>query len=218
MTKEDVLQKVNDYCNEKSYTTETLTDDFKEKFADFFSKKYADDVTFESDGVLNDLQFNLNTAFSATSKGITAKVKAYETRESELKRQIAELNKRLGTPSQNEEDNVQKPILPPIPQELKDKLDRLEKFENEQRLSEKFKEVMSIAKRSVRNDLHKSLESYAADFVVNLEETSEEQAKKLTARFQDIFRESIGDIKPLAPQVTRKRDEEFLNSIPKVKI
>lgn len=38
MTKEDVLQKVNDYCNEKSYTNETLTDDFKDKFSDFFAK------------------------------------------------------------------------------------------------------------------------------------------------------------------------------------
>ena len=77
---------------------------------------------------------------------------------------------------------------------------------------------MAIAKKNVRNDLHKSLENYANDFKVTLDETSEEQAKKLTARFQDIFRESIGDIKPLAPQVTRKRDEEFLTTIPKVKI
>ena len=215
MTKDDVLQKVNDYCNEKSYTNETLTDEFKDKFADFFSKKYGDDVTFESDGVLNDLQFNLNTAFSATSKGITAKVKIFETKENEYKRQIAELNKRIGTPDNQTEPD---PILPTIPQDLKDKLDRLERFENEQRLNDKFKEVISIAKRNVRNDLHKSLESYANDFVVNLDETSEEQAKKLTTRFQDIFRESIGDIKPLAPQVTRKRDEEFLSTIPKVKI
>ena len=155
-------------------------------------------------------------SFSATSKGITAKVKTFETKENEYKRQIAELNKRLGTPPDNQ--NEPDPVLPTIPQDLKDKLDRLERFENEQRLNDKFKEVISIAKRNVRNDLHKSLESYANDFVVNLDETSEEQAKKLTARFQDIFRESIGDIKPLAPQVTRKRDEEFLNSIPKVKI
>lgn len=214
MTKEEVLQKVNDYCNEKSYTTETLTDDFKDKFSDFFAKKYSEETTFESEEVLNDLQFNLNTAFSATSKGITAKVKTFETKESEYKRQIAELNKRLG-----KDDNQEPtPIVPAIPQDLKDKLDRLEQFEQKQRLAEKFKEVMAIAKRNVRNDLHKSLDSYASDFVVNLDETSEEQAKKLTARFQDIFRESIGDIKPLAPQVTRKRDEEFLNSIPKVKI
>ena len=38
MNKEEVLQKVNDYCNEKSYTNETLTDGFKDKFADHFLK------------------------------------------------------------------------------------------------------------------------------------------------------------------------------------
>lgn len=213
MTKEDVLQKVNDYCNEKSYTNETLTDDFKDKFSDFFAKKYDENVTFDEDGVLNDLQFNLNTAFSATSKGITAKAKVFEARENTLKDQIAELNKKLGNVVDT--TTTQEPT---ISQELQDKLNRLEQFENEQRLNEKLKEVMAIAKKNVRNDLHKSLENYANDFKVTLDETSEEQAKKLTARFQDIFRESIGDIKPLAPQVTRKRDEEFLTTIPKVKI
>ena len=39
MTTEEVLQKVNDYCSEKSYTSETLTDEFKSQFADFFVKK-----------------------------------------------------------------------------------------------------------------------------------------------------------------------------------
>ena len=33
MTKEEVLQKANDYCTEKAYTSETLTDDFKDKFS-----------------------------------------------------------------------------------------------------------------------------------------------------------------------------------------
>ena len=32
MTKEEVLQKVTDYCNEKSYTSATLTDAFKDKY------------------------------------------------------------------------------------------------------------------------------------------------------------------------------------------
>lgn len=176
------------------------------------SQKYDENVTFDEDGVLNDLQFNLNTAFSATSKGITAKAKVFEARENTLKNQIEELNKKLGNVDTT---TTQEPT---ISQELQDKLNRLEQFENEQRLNEKLKEVMAIAKKNVRNDLHKSLENYANDFKVTLDETSEEQAKKLTARFQDIFRESIGDIKPLAPQVTRKRDEEFLTTIPKVKI
>ena len=60
MTKEDVLQKANDYCTEKSYT-ETLTDEFKDKFSDFFSKKYQD-TDAEDETMIADLKFNLDTA------------------------------------------------------------------------------------------------------------------------------------------------------------
>ncbi len=212
MNKEEVLQKVNDYCSEKSYTSETLTDDFKDKFSDFFSKKYPEtDVNDET--AMADLKFNLNTAFSATSKGITSKMKSFETKENEYKRQIAELTKKInpddgGTTSQTVE----------LPNEVKSQLEELERFKDEARKRDKFKEVVSLAKKSVRQDLHKSLENYASDFAVTLDETSEEQAKKLTTRFQEIFKDSIGDIKPLAPKQTRKQDEEFLASIPKVKV
>ena len=212
MNKEEVLQKVNDYCSEKSYTSETLTDDFKDKFSDFFSKKYPEtDVNDEA--AIADLKFNLNTAFSATSKGITSKMKYFETKENEYKRQIAELTKKInpddgGTASQTVE----------LPNEVKSQLEELERFKDEARKRDKFKEVVSLAKKSVRQDLHKSLENYASDFAVTLDETSEEQAKKLTTRFQEIFKDSIGDIKPLAPKQTRKQDEEFLASIPKVKV
>lgn len=210
MNKEEVLQKANEYCSEKGYTSETLTDDFKDKFADFFSKKYPEtDVNDEN--ALADLKFNLNTAFSATSKGITAKVQGFETKENEYKKQIAELNKKLGNPPTPS-------VGQPISQELKEKLDRLEQFEIESRKQDKFKEVLGLAKKNVRDDLHRSLENYASDFTVNLNETSEEQAKKLSSRFQEIFKDSIGDIKPLAPRQTRKQEEEFLSQLPKIKV
>lgn len=211
MTKEEVLQKVNDYCSEKSYTTETLTDDFKDKFSDFFAKKYPE-TDVNDDNALADMKFNINTAFSATSKGITAKVKGFETKENEYKARIEELNKKLGNAGATSD-----PVVT-IPQELQDKLAKLEKFEAEARVNEKFKEVVGIAAKNVREDLRKSFERYAKDFAVNLEETSEEQAKKLFNRFQEIFKDSIGDIKPLAPKQTAKQEEEFLSSLPKVKI
>ena len=210
MTKEEVLQKANEYCTEKAYTSETLTDDFKDKFSDFFSKKYPD-ATDDDEAMLADLKFNLDTAFSATSKGVTAKQKAFEEKENEFKRQIDELNKKLEKKPEQEK-------VVEIPKELQDKLDKLERFEDEQRKQEKYKAVLALAKKGVREDLHKSFEKYAADFAVNLDETDDEQAKKLTARFQDIFRDSIGDIKPLAPKQTQKQEQEFIESIPKVKV
>ena len=212
MTKEEVLQKVNDYCNEKSYTSETLTDEFKDKFADFFAKKYSEETAIDAEGVEDDLKFNINTAFSATSKGLTAKQQAFSTEKTQLENQIAEVKKQIKTPT------PPKPTQQDLPQEVKDKLDRLEKFEVETRKQEKFEEIMTLAKKGVRQDLHPSLVNYAKDYVVTLEESAEEQAKKLTARFQEIFKDSIGDIKPLAPQVTKKRDEEAIEAIPKIKV
>ena len=210
MTKEEVLQKANEYCTEKAYTSETLTEDFKDKFSDFFSNKYPD-ATDDDETMLADLKFNLDTAFSATSKGVTAKQKAFEEKENEFKRQIDELNKKL-----EKKPKVERQVE--IPKELQDKLDELEKFKDAQRKQEKYKAVLALAKKGVREDLHKSFENYAADFVVSLDETDEEQAKKLTTRFQDIFKDSIGDIKPFAPKQTQKQEQEFIESIKKIKV
>lgn len=209
MTKEEVLQKANEYCTEKAYTNETLTDDFKDKFSDFFSKKYPD-ASDDDETMLADLKFNLDTAFSATSKGVTAKQKAFAEKENEFKRQIEELSKKL------EKKPREKQVE--IPKELQDKLDELEKFKDAQRKQEKYKAVLELAKKNVRGDLHKSFENFAMDFAVNLDETDEEQAKKMTTRFQDIFKDSIGDIKPFAPKQTVKQETEFIESLPKVKV
>lgn len=213
MTKEEILQKVNDYCTEKQYTNETLTDDFKDKFAGFFLDKYKESESgLDDEKVLADLKFNLNTAFSATSKGVTSKQQAFSAKEAEYKRQIEELNKKLGSIAQP--DGVEQSIS----KELQEKLDELERFKDEQRKSDMYKSILAKAKESVREDLHKSLENYAKDFSVKLEETSDVQAVKLVSRFQEIFKDSIGNVKPLTPQVNEKRDEELLSSIPKVKI
>jgi hypothetical protein len=97
-------------------------------------------------------------------------------------------------------------------------LKELELFKNEQKRNVKYKEVLELAKKGVRQDLHKSFEKYAEGFEVTLDKTSEEQAQSLTSRFQEIFKDSIGDIKPLAPRQTQKREEEYLDSLPKYTI
>ena len=210
VTKEAVLESMNTYCTERKYGSETLPDGFKEKFSNFFVKKYEGKDVEEAD-MISDLHFNLDTAFSA-SVDINASLKsAFETKENTYKTQIQELNDKLGKKPKPEK-------VVEIPQELQDKLDKLEKFENEQRKQDKYKAVLALAKKSVREDLHKSFEKYASDFAVNLDETDEEQAKKLTSRFQDIFKDSIGDIKPLAPKQTQKQEKEFLESLPKIKV
>ena len=216
MTKEEVLQKANDYCSEKGYTSETLTDEFKDLFATHFSKRYPDgDINDEN--IVAEIQFNLNTAFSATSKGVTAKQQAYDTMVEDYKGQIEELNKKIAN-AKKKNKGEETPKEPELPKELLDKLDRLEQFEIKAKKADKFKEILALAKNGVRADLHKSLENYAADFAVSLEASSDEQAKRLIERFQAIFRDSIGDIKPLSPKTTRKQDEDFAASLKPIKV
>ena len=210
MTKEEVLQKANEYCSEKGYTNETLTDDFKDKFSDFFAKKYPETPS-DDEAMIADLQFNLNTAFSATSKGLTSKQKAFTEMENEYKNQIEELNKKLGKVKSSKQEVT-------IPKEVQEQLDELKKFKNEEAKKSKFKNILDIAKKGIRPDLHKSFETFATGVDVMLDKEDKEQAGAMVARFQEIFKDSIGDIKPLAPQQTHKRDNEVMSSLKRIKV
>lgn len=209
VTKEMVVESINTYCTERKYGSETLTDDFKEKFSNIFVKKYDQQDVEESD-VIADLKFNLDTAFNASLGLKNVQDADFTKREDDYKKQIEELKKQKPRQQQQQETE--------LPEEVKNQLKELEDFKNNARKREKFNEVLELAKKGVREDLHRSFEKFASDFAVTLDETSEEQAKKLTTRFQDIFKDSIGDIKPLAPRQTQKRDEEFLSSLPKIKV
>lgn len=212
MTKEQALQKVTDYCTEKAYTSETLTDGFKDKFAEHFAKRYPD-ADENDENAIAEMKFALNSAFSGASAIITEKTNAFTSKENDYKNQIAELNKKLGTPPT--------PPTPPqvtIPKEVQDQLDELKKFKNEEAKKAKSKNILDIAKKNIREDLHKSFENYAKDFQVNLDEADDEQAKKLTARFQEIFKDSIGDIKPFKPQQTMNQDDEIIGKVKKVEL
>lgn len=211
MTKDEVLQRANDYCNERSYDNATLTDDFKEKFADFYAKRFPDG-DINDDTVIADIKFNIDTARSAALRGISAANKAFSEKESDYRSQIEELTKKVGKETQTPE------VPPTIPKELQEQLDELKKFKDEAAKETKFKEIVRIAKSSIRQDLHRSFETFAKGTDVELDIDDKEQADTLVRRFQEIFKDSIGDIKPLAPKQTQKRDEEFLSSLPKVKV
>ena len=210
MTKEECLQRVNDYCNERSYDEATLTTDFKDKFADFFSKKYPE-TAIDDETALADLKFNLDTAKSAASKGRASLQQGFESKENGYKNQIAELNKKLG----KKPTTIETPV---IPKEVQDQLDELKKYKNEEVKKTKFASIMELAKKGIRQDLHKSFETFANGTNVDLEKEDKEQANALVSRFQEIFKDSIGDVKPLAPQQTRKTDEAVLSGLKKIKV
>lgn len=210
MTKEEVLQKANDYCTEKTYTSETLTDEFKEKFSDFFAQKYSD-TSVDDEAMIADLKFNLDTAFNATSKSAESKQKAFEDKENEYKRQIAELNKKIGKKSVKENTYE-------IPDELQEQIKELKAYKDKQAKEEKFDNIMTIAKKGIRQDLRKSFEAFAKGVDVDLNKADNEQASILVSRFQEIFKDSIGSVKPLAPQQTAKRDAEFMSQLKPIKV
>lgn len=208
VTKDSVLESINTYCTERKYGSENLTDGFKEKFSNFFVKKYEGKDVEEAEMVA-DLHFNLDTAFSASVDINSALKSSFETKKTEYENQIAELNKKLG---KKETPKFE------VPKELQDQLDELKKYKNEEVKKTKFASIMELAKKGIRQDLHKSFETFATDANVDLEKTDKEQADALVSRFQEIFKDSIGDIKPLAPQQVRKNDEAVLSGLQRVKV
>ena len=207
MTKEEVLQKVNEFCTEKQYTTATLTDAFKNKFVDHFQQANAEgDINDET--VVANLQFALRTAFSSASDLASVKATEYTTKENEYKRQIAELQQKVGQTSTQFE----------MPKEVQDQLDELKKFKDAQTKQEKLGNILKLAKTNIRQDFHTSFDSFAKDYAVSLEKEDKEQADALVARFKEIFKDSIGDITPKAPVQVQKQESDYIASIPKVKI
>jgi hypothetical protein len=210
MTKEEVLQKVNDYCTEKQYTTATLTEAFKDKFADHFQKANPEG-NIEDEVNMANLRFALNTAFSSASELATVKANEFATKENDYKTQIADLQKKQQTTQQTTQEIE-------LPEDVQNQLKELQTFKDEKTRQEKLGNILRIAKDGIRQDLHASFDRFASDYDVNLDDEDKEQAEYLIKRFQEIFKDSIGDIKPLAPKQNAKRDEEFIATIRKIKV
>lgn len=209
LTKEDVLQKVNDYCTEKQYTSATLTDAFKDKFVTHFMKANPE-ASIDDESLIANMKFALNTAFSSASDIATLKQTEFTTKESEYQRQIEELKKTQKTP----------PATPPnleLPKEVKDQLEELKRFKDEKTQQEKLANIIKIAKKGIREDLHASFDSFASDYEVDDTE-DEKQAEYLTKRYKEIFKSTVGDITPQKPSITAKDEEEFFKSLKKVKV
>ena len=78
--------------------------------------------------------------------------------------------------------------------------------------------MLNVAKKEIREDYQESFSKFVSSFDVNLDGDVNEQASKWVEKFQDVMKPSIGNIKPLAPDTTQKRDEDFLSSLPKFEI
>ena len=54
--------------------------------------------------------------------------------------------------------------------------------------------------------------------VFNGEKEDKEQADALVARFKEIFKDTLGDIRPQKPVTTQKQVEDVIGSVPKIKV
>ena len=122
------------------------------------------------------------------------------------------MNKKIKKPEKKQEQKQE------LPEEVKQQLKELQDYKDEKVKKDKFTNIVKMAKKEIREDFHNSFDEFASDYDVVIDDDDEEQAKYLVKRFKSIFKDSIGDIKPLAPKVQQKRDEDFISQIPKVKV
>lgn len=215
MTKEEVLQKVTDYCNEKSYTNATLTDAFRNKFAEHFQKANAE-ADINDEAIVASLKFAINTAWSSASDIVTMKATEFATKENEWQTKIAELEAKIG--KQTPPPTPPTPPVVEIPKEVKEQLEELKAYKDEKNKREKFDRIAELAKKEIRQSLHASFDKFAKRCEIDLNKEDKEQADAWRAEFQEIFKDTIGDVKPLTPVQTKKVYEDVIASIPKVKV
>jgi len=208
-TQAEVLQKVSDYCTEKQYT---LNDDFRSKFSEKFAGAYADaDVNDEK--TLDHIKFNLDTAFSAASKEIKLKDEVWKTEKADYLKQI----EALGKAHEGKKEKPEK-VESTIPEEIKKELEELKRYQAEGQKREKRANVLKLAQKNVREDLHGNLEDVFNIMEIDYSKDESELAKELNANFTKIYKGKIGDVRPQLSQNTKRSYEDILKNLPKVNV
>ena len=210
-TQEEILQKVNEHCTEKQYT---LNDDFRSKFSEKFAKINAE-ADINDENVLNSIKFNIDTAFSAASKELKVKDEAWKTKEAEFLKQIEELKKSQKVDN-NKLDKEEKEFK--LPDDLKNELEEIKQFKEEKQKQEKRANVLKIAQKNVREDLHGNLEEVLSIMQLDYSKTDEELAKQLDTNFTKIYKGKIGDVRPQSSQVSFKKYDELIKNVPKANV
>ena len=206
-TEAEVLEKVGTYCTEKQYT---LNDDFRSQFSNKFAAVNPD-ADINDENVLNSIKFNLDTAFSAASKGIEAEKKKWDTEKTKLNNEIENLKKNQSTvkthPKNEEEENLK------LPEDVKKDLDELKMFKAKQLQQEKRAEVLELAKKNVRQDLHKNLSDLLDMTTFDYSKDTKELAKQLNENFTKLYKNNIGDIRPASPETKNMQISKILDSV-----
>jgi len=215
-TEKDILQKVNDYCTEKQYT---LDDSFRQKFAEKFNATNAD-ANLEDSKTVDSIKFNIDTAFAAISKSMEKQAEVWKGKENEFLKQIDELKKNgaKNEPPKKQPNPEEKKKEVELPEDVKKQIEDLRKFQAEQQKQEKLAKVLDIAQKTVRADLHPDLKALLSMMQIDYSKSDEDLAKTLSDNFSVLYKNKIGDTRPIAAEDNRKKYADLLKGLPKVKI
>lgn len=205
--KEEVLSKVNQICEERNFD---LSETFRNKFSEKFAEAYKD-APIEDDGLVAALNISVESSGHARKNAFSEATKGFEAKEAEYKSQIEEWKKKA------EKGNQETPKFE-LPAEYKEKLDRLEKFELQEKTKSVRNQIYNTAKSKVREDLHESFRNYLGKQNIAIDADINAEAERLLKDYQDIFRSSIGDITPLSPAGKKTTMEDYLAAIKPVKL
>lgn len=197
----EVLEKVGTYCTEKQYT---LDDNFRSQFSNKFAAANAE-ADINDENISKSIKFALDSAFSAASKGIEAQKKVWDEEKIKLNGEIEKLKK---IPKKEGENKFE------LPDDIKEKLNKLDAIEEKISRQEKRAEVLELAKKGVREDLQGNLEDLLDMTSLDYTKESKELAKQLNDNFAKLYKNNIGDIKPSSPEKKARKVEDILNSIP----
>ena len=200
-TEAEVLEKVGTYCTEKQYT---LDDNFRSQFSNKFAAANAE-ADINDENISKSIKFALDSAFSAASKGIEAQKKVWDEEKIKLNGEIEKLKK---IPKKEWENKFE------LPDDIKEKLNKLDAIEEKRSRQEKRAEVLELAKKGVREDLQGNLEDLLDMTSLDYTKESKELAKQLNDNFAKLYKNNIGDIKPSSPEKKARKVEDILNSIP----
>lgn len=211
--KEEVLSKVNQICEERNFDlSETFRDKFSEKFAEAYK-----DAPIEDAGLVAALNISVESSGHARKNAFSEATKGFEAKEAEYKSQIGEWKKKAEKGNDGGEGNQEPPKFE-LPAEYKEKLDRLEKFELQEKTKSVRNQIYDTAKSKVREDLHESFRNYLGKQNIAIDADINAEAERLLKDYQDIFRSSIGDITPLSPAGKKTTMEDYLAAIKPVKL
>jgi hypothetical protein len=216
IAKEEILQNVNSYCEERNYS---LPETFKDNFAEHFSETYKDGDIKDAN-LLSNLKFNLDTAAAAKMKGLEGESEAWKTKEANYLKTIEELKKTQAKkeddkkpPKSDKADKDDKKIIADLPEDVKKELDEFKAFRQTGIIKSKRENIITKSADKIREDLMPSFKTFVEKMQISPESDDTALSEKAVADFTEIFKSSIGDITPRNPAGKARSYEDIAKGV-----